>query len=71
MTDVEVDHREISLRDDAIVRVSDEPQLEQDIDPEIQVEIDECITYADALRDSGIDARVVVEAVDRDETETG
>ncbi|GKD75041.1 hypothetical protein Tco_1333323, partial [Tanacetum coccineum] len=32
-----------------------------DIDPEIQEEIDECIAYADALRDRGIDARVVVE----------
>ncbi|GJT41518.1 putative reverse transcriptase domain-containing protein [Tanacetum coccineum] len=71
LTDVEVDPREISLRDDAIVRVSDEPHLEQDIDPEIQAEIDECIAYADALRDRGIDARVVVEAVDRDETKTG
>ncbi|GJU93245.1 putative reverse transcriptase domain-containing protein [Tanacetum coccineum] len=65
------DPREISLRDDVIVRVSDEPHLEQDIDPEIQAEIDECIAYANALRDRGIDARVVVEAVDRDETETG
>ncbi|GJY02785.1 hypothetical protein Tco_0360937 [Tanacetum coccineum] len=27
--------------------------------------------YADALRDRGIDARVVVETIDRDETETG
>ncbi|GJY33514.1 hypothetical protein Tco_0417983 [Tanacetum coccineum] len=71
LADVEVDLREISLRDDAIVRVSDEPHLEQDIDLEIQAEIDECIAYADALRDRGIDARVVVEAVDRDETETG
>ncbi|GJT63350.1 putative reverse transcriptase domain-containing protein [Tanacetum coccineum] len=71
LADVEVDHREISLRDDAIVRVSDEPHLEQDSDPEIQAEIDECFAYADALRDRGIDARVVVEAVDRDETETG
>ncbi|GJV12246.1 hypothetical protein Tco_1353787 [Tanacetum coccineum] len=71
LADVEVDPREISLRDDAIVRVSDEPHLEQDIDPEIQAEIDECIAYADALRDRGIDARVVVEAIDRDETETG
>ncbi|GJY42917.1 hypothetical protein Tco_0431130 [Tanacetum coccineum] len=71
LADVEVDPRKISLRDDAIVRVSDEPHLEQDIDPEIQSEIDECITYADALRDRGIDARVVVEAVDRDEKETG
>ncbi|GJR45808.1 hypothetical protein Tco_1313911 [Tanacetum coccineum] len=71
LADVEVDHREISLRDDAIVRVSDEPHLEQDTNPEIQAEIDECIAYADALRDRGIDARVVVEAIDRDETETG
>ncbi|GKF37050.1 putative reverse transcriptase domain-containing protein, partial [Tanacetum coccineum] len=53
----EVDHREISLRDDAIVKVSNEPHLEQDMDPEIQAEIDECIAYADALRDRGIDAR--------------
>ncbi|GJT16622.1 hypothetical protein Tco_0875328 [Tanacetum coccineum] len=37
-TDVEVDHRETSLRDDAIGRVSDEPHLEQDIDPEVQAE---------------------------------
>ncbi|GKA50212.1 hypothetical protein Tco_0743285 [Tanacetum coccineum] len=35
-----------------------------EIDPEIQAEIDECFAYADALRDRGIDARVVVEAVD-------
>nr|GFD56808.1 hypothetical protein [Tanacetum cinerariifolium] len=41
-----------------------------EIDPEIQAEIDECITYADALRDRGIDARVVVEAVDQDEAGT-
>ncbi|GJR91812.1 hypothetical protein Tco_0215823 [Tanacetum coccineum] len=34
--DVEVDPRETSLRDDIIVRGSDEPHLEQDIDPEIQ-----------------------------------
>ncbi|GJR80899.1 hypothetical protein Tco_0151684 [Tanacetum coccineum] len=71
LADVEVDHREISLRDDAIVRVSDEPHLDQDSDPEIQAEINECIAYADALRDRGIEARVVVEAIDRDETETG
>ncbi|GJR49408.1 putative reverse transcriptase domain-containing protein [Tanacetum coccineum] len=71
LADVEADLREISLRDDVIVRVRDEPHLEQDIDPEIQAEIDECIAYADALRDRGIDARVVVEAVDRDETDTG
>ncbi|GJS00827.1 hypothetical protein Tco_0317335 [Tanacetum coccineum] len=41
-----------------------------DIDPETQVEIDECIAYVDALRDRGIDARVVVEAIDREEIET-
>ncbi|GJX58960.1 putative reverse transcriptase domain-containing protein, partial [Tanacetum coccineum] len=51
--------------------VSDEPHLEQDSDPEVQAEIDECFAYADALRDRGIDARVVVETIDRDETETG
>ncbi|GJX89132.1 ribonuclease H-like domain-containing protein [Tanacetum coccineum] len=71
LADVEVDPRETSLRDDVIVRGSDEPHLEQDIDPEIQAEIDECFAYADALRDRGIDARVVVEAVDREESETG
>nr|GEV17440.1 hypothetical protein [Tanacetum cinerariifolium] len=42
-----------------------------EIDPEIEAEIDECITYADALRDRGIDARVVVEAIDREEIKTG
>ncbi|GJR63472.1 putative reverse transcriptase domain-containing protein [Tanacetum coccineum] len=34
-----------------------------DIDPEIQADIDECIAYADALRDRGIDVRVLVEAI--------
>ncbi|GJV55560.1 hypothetical protein Tco_1456565 [Tanacetum coccineum] len=42
-----------------------------DIDPEIQAEIDECIAYADALRDRGINARIVVKAIDREEIETG
>nr|GFC55890.1 hypothetical protein [Tanacetum cinerariifolium] len=42
-----------------------------DIDPEIHAEIDECFAYVDALRDRGIDARVLVESVDRDEIETG
>ncbi|GJU61738.1 putative reverse transcriptase domain-containing protein [Tanacetum coccineum] len=42
-----------------------------DINPEIQVEIDECFAYADALRDRWIDARVVVEAIDREEIERG
>ncbi|GJY00506.1 retrovirus-related pol polyprotein from transposon TNT 1-94, partial [Tanacetum coccineum] len=54
LADVEVDPRETSLRDDVIIRGSDEPHLEQDIDPEIQAEIDECIAYADALRDRGL-----------------
>ncbi|GKD16722.1 hypothetical protein Tco_1205880 [Tanacetum coccineum] len=71
LEDIEVDPREISLRDDAIVKGSDELYLEQDIDPKIQAEIDECFAYADALRDRGIDARVVVEAVDQEESETG
>ncbi|GKD12119.1 hypothetical protein Tco_1196526, partial [Tanacetum coccineum] len=42
-----------------------------DIDPEIQAEIDECFTYANALRDRVVDARVVVESIDREEIETG
>nr|GEX35098.1 reverse transcriptase domain-containing protein [Tanacetum cinerariifolium] len=41
-----------------------------DIYPEIQADIDECIAYADALRVRGIDARVVVETVDRKEIKT-
>ncbi|GKB74150.1 hypothetical protein Tco_0935562 [Tanacetum coccineum] len=42
-----------------------------DIDLEIQAKIDECIAYANAFRDRGIDARVVVKAVDREEIEMG
>nr|GEY00244.1 hypothetical protein [Tanacetum cinerariifolium] len=42
-----------------------------DSDPEIQAEIDECIAYADALRVRGIDARVVVETIYREEIKTG
>nr|GEW54917.1 putative reverse transcriptase domain-containing protein [Tanacetum cinerariifolium] len=41
-----------------------------DIDHEIQAEIDECIAYADALRDKAIDARVIVKAIDREEIKT-
>nr|GEX90664.1 hypothetical protein [Tanacetum cinerariifolium] len=70
LADIEVDLRETSLRDDVIVRGSDESHLEQDIDPRLQAKIDKCIAYANALRDRGIDARVVVEAVDREESET-
>nr|GEW11231.1 hypothetical protein [Tanacetum cinerariifolium] len=71
LADVEVGHKETSLRDDVISRGSDEPHLEKDIDPEIQAEIDESLAYADALRDRGINARAVVEAVDQDEIKTG
>nr|GEW75335.1 hypothetical protein [Tanacetum cinerariifolium] len=71
LADVEVDPRETSLMDDAIIRGSDEPHLDQDIDPEVQAEINECIAYADALRDKGINVRVVVEAVDQEESEIG
>nr|GEX18846.1 hypothetical protein [Tanacetum cinerariifolium] len=67
LADVEVDPRETSLR----VDVSDDPHIEQDIHLEIQPEINECIAYTDALRDRGIDARVVVEAVDQEESKTG
>nr|GEY08454.1 hypothetical protein [Tanacetum cinerariifolium] len=42
-----------------------------EIDLESEAEINECIAYADAHRDRGIDVRVVVEAVDREEIETG
>nr|GEU38290.1 hypothetical protein [Tanacetum cinerariifolium] len=71
LADVEVGPRETSLRDDVIARDSDEPHLEQDIDLEIQTDIDECFAYAYDLKDRGIDARVIVEVVDRDEIETG
>ncbi|GKF07719.1 hypothetical protein Tco_0041943, partial [Tanacetum coccineum] len=59
-----------SLRDDIVVRGSDEPYSEPDIDPEIQAEIDEYITYVDALRADRVDARVVVETIAREEVET-
>ncbi|GJY42127.1 hypothetical protein Tco_0429397 [Tanacetum coccineum] len=59
--------RETSLRDDVVVKGSDEPYSKHDIDPKIQAEIDECIAYVDALRAEGIDARVVVEVVAQEE----
>ncbi|GJT83246.1 hypothetical protein Tco_1057588 [Tanacetum coccineum] len=59
-------HRGTNLEMDVEVMRSDGI----DIDLEIQAEIDECIAYADALRDGGIDARVVVEAIDQEEIET-
>nr|GEX76428.1 reverse transcriptase domain-containing protein [Tanacetum cinerariifolium] len=61
--------KDTSLRDDVVVRGSDEPHSEPDIDIEIQAEIDKCITYTDALRAEGIDAKVVVETVAREEGE--
>nr|GEU39848.1 hypothetical protein [Tanacetum cinerariifolium] len=61
--------RETSLRDDVVFKGSDEPYSELDIDPEIQAEINECIAYADSLRTEGIDARIVVETVAREEEE--
>ncbi|GKD54410.1 hypothetical protein Tco_1287797, partial [Tanacetum coccineum] len=42
-----------------------------EIDLEVQADIDECIAYADALRDRRIDSRVVVEAIDREEIKMG
>ncbi|GJS53750.1 hypothetical protein Tco_0627112 [Tanacetum coccineum] len=59
-------HRGTDLEMDADVVRSDGI----DIDPEIQAEIDECIAYADSLRDRGIDARVLVKAIDREDIET-
>ncbi|GKE73634.1 hypothetical protein Tco_1535675 [Tanacetum coccineum] len=62
--------RETSLRDDVIVKGSNEPYSEPDINPEIQAEIDDCIAYSDALKAKGIDVRVVVEIVALEEVET-
>ncbi|GJV26847.1 hypothetical protein Tco_1383295 [Tanacetum coccineum] len=42
-----------------------------EVDHKETTKIDECFDYANALRDRGIDSRVVVEAVDREESETG
>nr|GEY52655.1 hypothetical protein [Tanacetum cinerariifolium] len=39
LEDVEVGSRDTSLKDNVIAKGSDEPHLEQDIDPEIQAEI--------------------------------
>nr|GEU89052.1 putative reverse transcriptase domain-containing protein [Tanacetum cinerariifolium] len=61
--------RETSLRDDVIVRGSDEPHSKPDIDLEIQAKINKCIAYADAFKAEGIDAKVMVETVAREEVE--
>nr|GEU39899.1 zinc finger, CCHC-type [Tanacetum cinerariifolium] len=44
-----------------------EPYTEPDIDSDIQVDIDECIAYADAIRARGMDDRDVVETVAEEE----
>nr|GEV22750.1 putative reverse transcriptase domain-containing protein [Tanacetum cinerariifolium] len=62
--------REMGLGVDNDVKGSDESHSEPDIDLEIQAKIDECIAYVDALRAEGIDARVVVKTVAREEVET-
>ncbi|GJX81252.1 hypothetical protein Tco_0329401 [Tanacetum coccineum] len=62
--------RETGSRVNVDVEGSDEPYSEYDINPEVQEEIDECIAYADALRAGGIDTRVVVKIVAREEVET-
>nr|GFB27795.1 hypothetical protein [Tanacetum cinerariifolium] len=49
LADVEVDPRETGLRDDVMIRSSDEPHLEQYINLEIQAEIDDYFSYADAF----------------------
>nr|GEZ14752.1 hypothetical protein [Tanacetum cinerariifolium] len=38
-------HKRTSLKDDVMVKGSDEPHLEQDINPEIEAEINECFAY--------------------------
>nr|GEU99131.1 putative reverse transcriptase domain-containing protein [Tanacetum cinerariifolium] len=59
--------REIGLGVDIDVEGSDEPYSEPDIDPDVQAGINECITYVDALRAGGVDARVMVETGAREE----
>nr|GEW57778.1 hypothetical protein [Tanacetum cinerariifolium] len=51
-----------------------EPYVPREVGLEVDFEdkkINECIAYADALTDKGINARVVVEAIDREDIETG
>ncbi|GJW86491.1 hypothetical protein Tco_0161831 [Tanacetum coccineum] len=47
------------------------PEIATDLEGCSEDKIDECNAYKDALRDRGIDARVVVEAINREEIETG
>ncbi|GJX97282.1 hypothetical protein Tco_0353080 [Tanacetum coccineum] len=55
---------------DSMMNLEDCLDEKPDIDPEIQAGIDECIAYVNALRAEGIDVRVVVETVAREEVET-
>nr|GEX16983.1 hypothetical protein [Tanacetum cinerariifolium] len=70
---VEDESSEPSRSRETNVKVDDDVKKSDgfNIDPKIQAEIDKCVAYADALRARGIDAKVVVEAVDRDEVDTG
>ncbi|GKD02143.1 hypothetical protein Tco_1177117, partial [Tanacetum coccineum] len=58
--------REVSLGLD--VEDSYEPYTEPSIDSHIQADIDECISYADAIRARGMDDRDVVETVVEEES---
>nr|GEW01224.1 hypothetical protein [Tanacetum cinerariifolium] len=71
--DVEDESSEPSRSRETDVEVDDNAERSDgiDIDPEIQAKIDEYVAYADALRAIGIDARFVVEVIDRDKVETG
>nr|GEV41000.1 hypothetical protein [Tanacetum cinerariifolium] len=71
--DVEDESSEPSRSRETNVEVDDDVERSDrfNIDPKIQAEIDKCVAYADALRARRIDAKVVVEAVDRDEVDTG
>ncbi|GJV75330.1 hypothetical protein Tco_1506914 [Tanacetum coccineum] len=71
----------VDFKDESSESLSRGTDLEMDVDversdgieinPEVQADIDECFAYVDALRDRGIDARVVVEAIDREDIKTG
>ncbi|GKE08046.1 hypothetical protein Tco_1411597 [Tanacetum coccineum] len=51
------------------VEDSYKPYTEPDIDSDIQADIDECITYVDAIRARGMDDRDVVETAAKEEVE--
>ncbi|GJY22658.1 reverse transcriptase domain-containing protein [Tanacetum coccineum] len=84
--DVEVDPRETSLRDDIIVRESDEPSRSRgtdievdddversdgmDIDP-VKAVIEACFDFADIIKTNRVDVRVEAVTVARDDVEMG